>query len=117
MELNGTSSVVTGGASGIGAATARQLAARGSKVVIADLNADVGNALAKEIGGLFVQVDVTNTEQIIEAVDAASELGPLRAAVNSAGIGSASRTIGRDGAYESAFNLDVYKKVIEINLI
>ncbi|MFD4292552.1 SDR family NAD(P)-dependent oxidoreductase [Rhodococcus sp. NPDC058532] len=117
MELNGTSAIVTGGASGIGAATARQLAARGSKVVIADLNAEVGNALAKEIDGLFVQVDVTNTDQIVEAVDAASELGPLRAAVNSAGIGSASRTIGRDGSYESAFNLDLYKKVIEINLI
>ena len=117
MELKGTSAVVTGGASGIGAATARQLAARGAKVVIADLNAEVGEALAKEVGGAFVQVDVTNTEQIVAAVDTASELGPLRAAVNSAGIGSASRTIGRDGQYESAFNLDLYKKVIEINLI
>ena len=117
VDITGASAIVTGGASGIGAAAARQLAAKGAKVVVADLQAEKGEALAKEIGGVFVSVDVTDTEQIKAAVDKSLELGPLRALVNSAGIGSAQRTIGRDGEYDSAFNLDNYKKVIAINLI
>ncbi|MCF8569226.1 SDR family NAD(P)-dependent oxidoreductase [Gordonia sp. HY002] len=117
MELTGSSAIVTGGASGIGAASARRLAARGAKVVIADLKAEDGEALAKEIGGVFVSVDVTDTEQIEAAVNKATELGPLKAVVNSAGIGWAQRTVGRDGEFASAHNLDLYKKVIAINLI
>ncbi|MCF8609361.1 SDR family NAD(P)-dependent oxidoreductase [Gordonia sp. HY285] len=117
MELTGASAIVTGGASGIGAASARRLAARGAKVVIADLKAEDGEALAKEIGGVFVTVDVTDTAQIEAAVNKAVELGPLKAVVNSAGIGWAQRTIGRDGEFASAHNLDLYKKVIAINLI
>jgi NAD(P)-dependent dehydrogenase (short-subunit alcohol dehydrogenase family) len=117
MDINGASAIVTGGASGIGAAAARQLAAKGAIVVIADLNAEAGEALAKEVGGAFVNVDVTNTEQIQTAVDTAVELAPLRAVVNSAGIGWAQRTIGRDGQPDSAHNLDAFKKVIAINLI
>jgi NAD(P)-dependent dehydrogenase (short-subunit alcohol dehydrogenase family) len=93
------------------------LAARGAKVVIADLQADRGAELADEVGGAFVSVDVTNTEQIEAAVDKAAELGPLRVLVNSAGIGWAQRTIGKDGQFASAHNLDAYKKVIAINLI
>ena len=69
MDISGASAIVTGGASGIGAASARMLAARGAKVVIADLNEEAGNALADEIGGAFAKVDVTNTDDIIEAVD------------------------------------------------
>ncbi|MDT5208167.1 MAG: hypothetical protein QOF67_582 [Mycobacterium sp.] len=111
------SAIVTGGASGIGAASARQLAARGAKVVVADLQVDRGAELAKEIGGAFVSVDVTNTEQIEAAVIKAAELGPLGVLVNSAGIGGAQRTIGKDGEFASAHNLDAYKKVIAINLI
>jgi NAD(P)-dependent dehydrogenase (short-subunit alcohol dehydrogenase family) len=117
MDISGKSAIVTGGASGIGAAAARQLAAKGAVVVIADLNADAGEALAKEIGGAFVSVDVTNTEQIQTAVNTAVELAPLWALVNSAGIGWAQRTIGRDGNPDSAHNLDAFKKVIAINLI
>ncbi|MCW2753578.1 MAG: 3-hydroxy-2-methylbutyryl-CoA dehydrogenase [Marmoricola sp.] len=117
MDISGKSAIVTGGASGIGAAAARQLAARGAVVVIADLNAEAGEALAKEIGGAFVTVDVTNTEQIQTAVNTAVELAPLWALVNSAGIGWAQRTIGRDGNPDSAHNLDAFKKVISINLI
>lgn len=117
MDINGSSAIVTGGASGIGEAAARALAARGAIVVIADLNAEKGEALAKEIGGAFVHVDVTNTEQIQTAVNTAVELAPLRAVVNSAGIGWAQRTIGRDGSPDSAHNLDAFKKVIAINLI
>lgn len=117
MDMKGYSAVVTGGASGIGAACARQLAAKGAIVVIADLNAEKGEALAAEIGGAFVTVDVTNTEQIQRAVETAAELGELRALVNSAGIGWAQRTIGRDGQFESAHSLEAFKKVVEINLI
>ena len=117
MELNGISAIVTGGASGIGEACARQLADRGAKVVIADLQDDKGNALATEIGGTFAHVDVTNPDDVIAAIEMAKEMGPLRALVNSAGIGWATRTIGRDGQYESAHDLDVFKKVVEINLI
>ena len=102
MELNGISAIVTGGASGIGEACARQLAARGAKVVVADLQDDKGKALADEIGGAFAHVDVTNTDDIIAAVELAKEMGPLRVLVNSAGIGWAQRTIGKDGSYDSA---------------
>ena len=117
MDINGSSALVTGAASGIGAAVARQLASAGAKVVVADLQADKGEALAKEIDGAFVQVDVTDTEQIKAAVVKATELGPLRILVNSAGIGWAQRTIGRDGEFDSAHDLDAFKKVIAINLI
>lgn len=116
MEINGASAIVTGGASGIGEASARQLAAKGAKVVIADLNDEKGNALATELGGAFCHVDVTSVDEVIAAVETAKEMGPLRAVVNSAGIGAASRTIGRDGSYDSAFNLDYWRKVIDINL-
>ncbi|SHN13091.1 SDR family NAD(P)-dependent oxidoreductase [Cryptosporangium aurantiacum] len=117
MEINGASAIVTGGASGIGAAAARQLAAKGATVVVADLQVDKGEALAKEIGGVFTRVDVTDTDQIKAAVNAATELAPLRAVVNSAGIGWAQRTVGRDGEFESAHDLDAFRKVIAINLV
>ncbi len=117
MDINGASAIVTGGASGIGAATARLLAAKGAKVVVADLQADKGEAVAKEIGGAFCKVDVTKTDDIMNAVEMAKSMGPLRVLVNSAGIGWAQRTVGRDGSYDSAANLDAYKKVIAINLV
>jgi NAD(P)-dependent dehydrogenase (short-subunit alcohol dehydrogenase family) len=117
VELKNTSSVVTGGASGLGEATAKLLASRGVKVVIADLNDERGATIAKEIGGTYVHCDVTNTDQIIEAVEAAKKLAPLWTAVNCAGIGWATRTIGKDGEYASAHDLDLYKKVIMINLV
>jgi NAD(P)-dependent dehydrogenase (short-subunit alcohol dehydrogenase family) len=117
MELNGTSAVVTGGASGLGEATARLLAERGVRVVVADLQEDKGTALAKEIGGIFVPTDVTKAESVIAAVEAAIEMGPLKSLVNCAGIGWATRTIGKDGDYASAHDLDLYRRVIEINLI
>lgn len=117
MDINGVSAIVTGGASGIGAATARLLAAKGAKVVIADLQADKGEALAKEIGGAFCKVDVTRTEDIMNAIEMAKDMGPLRVLVNSAGIGWAQRTVGKGGSYDTAANLDAYKKVIAINLV
>lgn len=117
MDVNGTSAIVTGGASGIGAATARLLASQGARVVIADMQAERGQELAHEIGGAFVSVDVTDTAQIEDAVNTAVDLGPLRSLVNSAGIGWAQRTIGKDGEFASAHNLDAYKKVLAINLV
>ncbi len=117
MDISGASAIVTGGASGIGEACVRQLAARGAKVVIADLQDEKGQALAAEVGGAFCHCDVTKTEDIIAAVETAKEMGPLRALVNSAGIGFASRTVGKDGSYDSAHNLDWFKRVVNINLI
>ncbi|GDX34441.1 3-hydroxyacyl-CoA dehydrogenase [Actinomycetes bacterium] len=117
MDIKDVSAVVTGGASGIGAAVSRMLAARGAKVVVADLQEDKGTALAKEIGGAFCKVDVTNTQDIINATEMAKSMGPVRILVNSAGIGWAQRTVGKDGSYESAANLDAFKKVIAINLV
>jgi NAD(P)-dependent dehydrogenase (short-subunit alcohol dehydrogenase family) len=117
MDITGASAIVTGGASGIGAAVARALAARGATVVVADLQEDKGNELATEIGGAFARVDVTSTDDIVAAVEMATSIAPLRVLVNSAGIGWAQRTVGKDGSYESAANLDAFKKVIAINLI
>jgi NAD(P)-dependent dehydrogenase (short-subunit alcohol dehydrogenase family) len=117
MDITGASAIVTGGASGIGAASSRMLAQRGANVVIADLQEDKGNALADEIGGAFCRVDVTDTDDIVNAVEMAKSMGPVRVLVNSAGIGWAQRTVGKDGSLESAANLDAFKKVIAINLI
>jgi NAD(P)-dependent dehydrogenase (short-subunit alcohol dehydrogenase family) len=114
MNLNGASAIVTGGASGIGEASARQLALLGAHVVIADLNEELGQAVASEIGGLFVRCDVSSEEDGAAAVAAASEMGPLRALVNSAGLGRAARTIDRnnDPMPQSTFDF-----VIRINLL
>ncbi|WP_440070903.1 SDR family NAD(P)-dependent oxidoreductase [Streptosporangium sp. OZ121] len=115
MDLNGAAAIISGGASGLGEATARDLAAHGATVVVADLNEERGKSLADELGGVFVKADVSDEEQVQAAVDAAVATGrPLRVVVNSAGIGWASRTVGRDG---SPHDLASYRKVIEVNLI
>ncbi|MBJ7283005.1 MAG: SDR family NAD(P)-dependent oxidoreductase, partial [Acidimicrobiia bacterium] len=113
LNLNGSSAIVTGGASGIGEACARQLADLGARVVIADLNEDAGTAVAKEIGGLFVMCDVSNEEDGAAAVAAASEMGPLRVLVNSAGLGWAGRTIDRNNEPMEQKHFDF---VIKVNL-
>ncbi|EFC84152.1 SDR family NAD(P)-dependent oxidoreductase [Parafrankia sp. EUN1f] len=117
MDLSATSAIVTGGASGLGAATARALAAAGARVLVADRDDARGSAVAKEIDGVFAHVDVTSTEQIVAATELAKTLGPVRSLVNCAGIGWASRTIGRDGSYDSAHSLEAFRKVIEVNTI
>ncbi|GAA2128380.1 SDR family NAD(P)-dependent oxidoreductase [Actinomadura napierensis] len=115
MDLNGVSAVVSGGASGLGEATVRALAAEGAKVVVADMNEDKGKKVADEVGGVFVKTDVSNEEQVQAAVQAAVDTGaPLRVIVNSAGIGWASRTVGRDG---TPHDLASYETVIRVNLI
>ena len=114
MNLEGSSSIVTGGASGIGEASARQLAAAGSRVVVADLNEERGQVVASELGGLFVHCDVTSTDDADTAVAAASEMGPLRALVNSAGLGHPGRTISRDN---EPMDLSKFEFVLRVNLI
>ncbi|WP_026120095.1 SDR family oxidoreductase [Nocardiopsis potens] len=115
MDLNGVAAVVSGGASGLGEATVRQLAEAGATVVVADLNAERGEAVAKEVGGVFAATDVSDEAQVQAAVDAAVATGkPLRAAVSCAGIGWATRTVNRDGV---PHDLASYKKVIDVNLI
>jgi NAD(P)-dependent dehydrogenase (short-subunit alcohol dehydrogenase family) len=114
MELHGTSAIVTGGASGLGEATARVLAAAGAHVVVADLNEEAGKQVAAEIGGQFAKTNVTDEEDVLAALAVAEGSGrPLRAAVNCAGIGFAARTVGRDG---SPHDLASFGRVIAINL-
>ena len=114
MELTGTAAIVTGAASGLGEATARVLAQAGAYVVVADLNDEAGKEVAQSIGGQFAHTDVTDPEQVQQAVDAAATSGrPLRVAVNCAGIGFASRTVSREG---EPHDLGAFNKVIAINL-
>jgi NAD(P)-dependent dehydrogenase (short-subunit alcohol dehydrogenase family) len=115
MELNGTTAIVSGGASGLGEATARVLAAAGATVVIADLNEEGGKRVAGEIGGLFARTDVSDEASVQGAVDVAAAAGPpLRTAVSCAGIGWAARTVSRDG---TPHDLGAYQRVIAINLV
>jgi NAD(P)-dependent dehydrogenase (short-subunit alcohol dehydrogenase family) len=114
MDINGVAAIVTGGASGLGEATVRLLASKGARVVVADLQDDKGGAIAGDVNGVYVRADVTNPEEVQEAVTAASDLGPLRVLVNCAGIGWAQRTIDRGG---SPADLDAFTRVLRINLI
>jgi NAD(P)-dependent dehydrogenase (short-subunit alcohol dehydrogenase family) len=117
MQIQGIAAFVTGGASGLGAATARALAARGARVAIYDLPRSKGADLEKELGGAarFLPGDVTDEAGLAAALELAIEaFGPLRACINCAGIGSASRTVGKDG---EPFRLDVFRRTIEVNLI
>ena len=117
LDLTGTSSLVTGGASGLGEATVRALAARGASVVVVDLQDDKGEAVARSVGGGYVRADVTDAEQVAAAVSAAEEHGELRTLVCAAGIGWASRTVGRDGTFASAHDLAAFSKVVSVNLV
>jgi len=116
MQLEAIAAIVTGGASGLGAATARELAKRGARVVIADISDASGEEVARTVGGAFAHVDVTKTDDIIAAIELAKTLGPVRALVNCAGIGWAARTVGR-GGYETAHDLAAFRRVLEINTI
>ncbi|MCH4894638.1 MULTISPECIES: SDR family NAD(P)-dependent oxidoreductase [unclassified Sphingomonas] len=120
MELNGLSAVVTGGASGLGAATARALAAAGVKVAIFDLQAEKGNAMAAEIGGVFCEVNVTSDESVDAGFAKAREAhGQERILVNCAGVGNAMKTASRskeDGSIKF-FPTQAFEWVIQINLI
>jgi NAD(P)-dependent dehydrogenase (short-subunit alcohol dehydrogenase family) len=110
LQLDGIGALVAGGASGLGEATALELAARGARVTIADLNQERGEALAGRLGGTFVQADVTNEAQVKAAVEA---VGELRLAVSCAGIGWAERTVKKDGPAA----LEPFETVVRVNLI
>ena len=115
MELDGASAIVTGGASGLGRATARALVEGGASVVLVDLPGPRGEEAAAELGdrARFVAADVAYEAEVLAAVDAASALAPLRVAVNCAGIVTANRTVGRDGPAP----LEAFERTIRVNLI
>ena len=115
MRINRVAALVTGGASGLGQGTVRKLHAEGAHVVILDLPTSQGPALAKELGerARFVAADVTSESDVAAALDAAGELGPLRIAVNCAGVADPGRTLGRQGALP----LEHFVRVVNVNLI
>lgn len=114
MNVTGASALVTGGASGLGAAAARRIAGDGAHVVVFDLNEHLGKELAEEIGGSFAAGDVTDPASVDAALDVAEEHGPLRALVHCAGKGGTVRLVNRDG---SAGDLELYQQLISINLV
>lgn len=113
MQIQDNVFIVTGGASGLGAATARMLAAAGARVVLADVQVEAGTALAAQLQGQFVRCDVTSEADAMAVVKAAVGLGTLRGLINCAGVGPAVKTVGRDGAHP----LDVFQRTININLV
>src|SRR5215510_7890285 len=114
MDIAGQAAIITGGGSGLGAATARALAAAGAKVAVLDVNEKGASALADEIGGLAAVCDVTSSEEVEAALmKAAAVHGAARILVNCAGVGPAKRIVGRDGPMPLA----EFERVIRINLI
>jgi NAD(P)-dependent dehydrogenase (short-subunit alcohol dehydrogenase family) len=113
MDIANHVFLVTGGASGLGEGTARMFAAHGGRVVIADVQDAAGQALAAELGGVFVHCDVTSETDAQAAVAAAAQLGMLRGLVNCAGIAPASKTVGKDGAHPLA----VFERTVRVNLV
>lgn len=113
MEIHDKVFIVTGGASGLGEGTARMLAAHGAKVVIADMQTDKGQAVANELGAVFVKCDVSNEADAQAVVQQATSLGKLMGLVNCAGIAPAEKTVGKNGAH----SLSLFQKVIQVNLI
>jgi NAD(P)-dependent dehydrogenase (short-subunit alcohol dehydrogenase family) len=113
MKIEGCAAIVTGGASGLGLATATRLAKAGAHVTILDLPSSAGAEQAAAFGGTFAPTDVTSEQDVTAALDQAAEHGPIRIAVNCAGIGTAGRVIGKNGVLP----LDQFSKVINVNLI
>ena len=113
MQIKGNAFIVTGGASGLGEGTARMLASEGAKVLIADMQADKGQAVAQAIGGAFVRCDVSSEADGQAVVAKATSLGKLAGLVNCAGIAPAEKTVGKNGPHK----LDVYTRTIMVNLV
>ncbi len=114
MDLTGTAALVTGGASGLGLATARRLAAAGATVTIVDLPTSAGADIAAELGGSFAPADVTSPDQVAAAVALAAASGPLRVVVNCAGIAPPAKVLDREGAPSP---LEGFERIIRVNLI
>ena len=120
MDIQGVAAVVTGGASGLGEATARELARRGAKVAILDRDATRGEQVAGEIGGVFCEVDVTSNDKVREAFDKARAAhGQERILVNCAGVANAAKTVSRDKETKAArlYPIQQFELAIQINLI
>jgi NAD(P)-dependent dehydrogenase (short-subunit alcohol dehydrogenase family) len=115
MDITDAVAVVTGGASGLGLASARKLAEAGARVALLDLPRSDGEQAAKEFGdrAVFTPADVTDEDQVRDALDHAAELGPIRAVINCAGIGNAIRTVGKNGP----FPLADFRRIVEVNLV
>ena len=113
MKIDGSVALVTGGASGLGLATAELLASKGATVVVVDLPRSAGEEVAGRLGGRFAAADVTSEDEVNRALDVAAELGQLRITVNCAGIGSGGRVAGKEGPYP----LDQFRRVLEVNLV
>jgi NAD(P)-dependent dehydrogenase (short-subunit alcohol dehydrogenase family) len=113
MQIEHNVFIVTGGASGLGAATARMLAGAGATVVIADVQVEAGTALAAELNGQFVKCDVTLEADGLAAVAAATNLGTLRGLVNCAGVAPAIKTVGKEGPHPLA----AFQRAVDINLV
>lgn len=120
MDINGVAAVVTGGASGLGEATARELARRGAKVAVFDRDSNRGESVAGEIGGIFCEVDVTSDEKVQSGfAKARAAHGQERILVNCAGVANAAKTVGRDKETKAAksYPMQQFQLAIEINLI
>jgi NAD(P)-dependent dehydrogenase (short-subunit alcohol dehydrogenase family) len=113
MQLQDRVFIVTGGASGLGEGTARMLAANGGKVVIADMNAERGEMVAREIGGVYMRCDVSSEADGLAVVEKATSLGKLAGLINCAGIAPAEKTVGKNGPH----SLNTYTKTIMVNLV
>lgn len=114
MDIRGASALVTGGASGLGLATARRLAEAGAAVTVLDLPSSAGPDVASDLGGAFAAADVADPEQVAAAVRAAAQSGPLRVVVNCAGIAPPAKVLERDGSPSS---LDAFERVVRVNLV
>ncbi|MET3105214.1 NAD(P)-dependent dehydrogenase (short-subunit alcohol dehydrogenase family) [Oxalobacteraceae bacterium GrIS 2.11] len=113
MQIQDNVFIVSGGASGLGAATARMIVANGGKVVIADVQTALGEKLATELNGRFVQCDVTSEADGLAVIEAARAMGSLRGLINCAGVAPAMKTVGKDGPH----SLEVFQRTVNINLI
>ncbi len=113
MQIQNNVFIVTGGASGLGAATARMIVGAGGKVVIADVQAEAGAALAAELDGKFVKCDVTSEADGVAVVEAATAMGTLRGLVNCAGVAPAVKTVGKEGPHP----LELFQRTVNINLV
>lgn len=114
MKLSDVAAVITGGASGLGEATARYFTSQGAQVTLLDRDAERGDSVAAEIGGHFAETDVTDEASVAAAIElAVDKMGKINVAVNCAGIGTAEKTLHKEGAH----SLDHYKRIIDINLV
>jgi NAD(P)-dependent dehydrogenase (short-subunit alcohol dehydrogenase family) len=114
MKLSTTAAIITGGASGLGEATARHFAANGAQVTLLDRDVERGEAVAKEIGGYFAETNVTDEDSVQAAIGLAkSKMGKITATVNCAGIAIGIKTVGRDGPHP----LDAFQRTVDVNLV